>query len=61
MVLPYAVLSKSVKPERIIANSKIIDLSDDEVKELKDIEKTLSFRACPPEWTGWGSLGFPGH
>jgi len=52
------VISKSVTPERIIANSKIIDLDEKEIKELHDIEEVASFRACGPEWTGWGDLGF---
>ena len=37
----------------------IIELTEDEVKELNDIDKTHHFRACHPNWTGWGSLGFP--
>ncbi|KAI0078636.1 Aldo/keto reductase [Panus rudis PR-1116 ss-1] len=53
------VLTKSVTPERIIANSKIVDLTDEEIKELHEIEKTKPFRACAPTWTGWGWLGFP--
>ncbi|KAI0783812.1 NADP-dependent oxidoreductase domain-containing protein [Abortiporus biennis] len=53
------VLSKSVTPERIIANAKIIDLTDEEIKELHEIENTARFRACSPLWTGWGHLGFP--
>jgi len=54
------VLSKSVTPERIIANTKIIDLTEDQVAILNDIEVNAAFRACGPEWTGWGNLGF-GH
>ncbi|GJE85134.1 aldo/keto reductase [Phanerochaete sordida] len=54
-----AVLTKSVTPERVVANFKIIDLSDEEVAELHAIEKTAAFRACYPWWTGWGDLGFP--
>jgi glycerol 2-dehydrogenase (NADP+) len=42
-----------------LANSKVIALSAEEIKELNDIEKTAGFRACHPSWTGWGSLGFP--
>jgi glycerol 2-dehydrogenase (NADP+) len=54
------VLAKSVTPERIIANKKLVDLSDEEMSELKAIEKTSAFRVCSPTWTGWGDLGFPG-
>ncbi|KAI3611524.1 aldo-keto reductase [Moniliophthora roreri] len=53
------VLPKSVKKERIIANFKVIDLTDEEIKELNDISKTSSFRACHPRWTGFtDNLGF---
>ncbi|KAI0002167.1 Aldo/keto reductase [Russula compacta] len=52
------VLPKSVTPERIIANLKVVDLTEEEVAELKEINKTIQFRACPPEWAGWGNLGF---
>ncbi|KAF9652329.1 Aldo/keto reductase [Thelephora ganbajun] len=54
-----SVLSKSVTPERIRANTKLVDLSDEEVDELLAINKTNHFRCCPPGWTGYGSLGFP--
>ncbi|KAJ7163746.1 Aldo keto reductase [Mycena filopes] len=54
-----SVLPKSVTNERILSNAKIIDLTEEEVQELQDIDKTLHFRACHPKWTGWGSLGFP--
>ena len=30
-----------------------------EMKELIDIEKAHTFRACYPWWTGWGDIGFP--
>jgi len=53
------VLGKSVTPSRIIANAKIIDLTDEDVKELSDIERTSPMRVCKPWWTGWGDLGFP--
>jgi len=53
------VFPKSVTNSRIASNFKIIDLTEDEVKELNDIDKTHHFRACHPSWTGWGSLGFP--
>ncbi|GBE83967.1 Glycerol 2-dehydrogenase (NADP(+)) [Sparassis crispa] len=53
------VLPKSVTNERILANKTIIDLSPEDVAELTAIEKDHHFRACAPNWTGWGSLGFP--
>ncbi|KAF8918656.1 NADP-dependent oxidoreductase domain-containing protein [Mucidula mucida] len=53
------VLSKSVTESRIISNLTIIDLSEEEVQKLEDIDKTAHFRVCNPNWTGWGSLGFP--
>lgn len=53
------VLSKSVTNARILANANVIDLTPAEVKELQDIDKTEHFRVCHPNWTGWGSLGFP--
>ncbi|KAI9441674.1 Aldo/keto reductase [Lactarius indigo] len=43
----------------IITNLKVVDLAEEEIAELKTIEKTSHFRACPPGWTGWGNLGFP--
>ncbi|KAJ3555803.1 hypothetical protein NM688_g2372 [Phlebia brevispora] len=54
-----AVLTKSVTPERVIDNFKLIDLDDADIKELNDIEKSHTFRACYPWWTGWGDIGFP--
>jgi len=53
------VLTKSVKNSRIESNFTIIDLSDEEIAELHSIDKEIHFRACHPNWTGWGSLGFP--
>ncbi|KAJ7266895.1 Aldo keto reductase [Mycena haematopus] len=53
------VLPKSVTNSRILSNAVIIDLTDDEIKELHKIDETHHFRACHPSWTGWGSLGFP--
>ncbi|CAK5274804.1 unnamed protein product [Mycena citricolor] len=53
------VLPKSVSNERILANKTIVDLTAEEVAELQAIDKTAHFRACHPDWTGWGSLGFP--
>ncbi|KAF8155605.1 Aldo/keto reductase [Crassisporium funariophilum] len=53
------VISKSVTHSRIAANSKIVDLTEEEVQELQDIDKTNHFRVCHPNWSGWGALGFP--
>ncbi|TCD62760.1 hypothetical protein EIP91_006432 [Steccherinum ochraceum] len=53
------VLGKSVTPSRIISNNKIVDLTEEEVKELREIEQTAPFRVCTPWWTHWGDLGFP--
>ncbi|KAI0066808.1 Aldo/keto reductase [Artomyces pyxidatus] len=53
------VLAKSVTNERILANKKVIDLTEEEIAELRSIDKTNHFRVCAPDWTGWGSLGFP--
>lgn len=54
-----AVLTKSVTPERVVQNFKLVDLAVEEIAELHSIEKTAAFRACYPWWTGWGDLGFP--
>ncbi|TFL04713.1 NADP-dependent oxidoreductase domain-containing protein [Pterulicium gracile] len=53
-----SVLTKSVKEHRIKENFKIIDLEDEDIAALEAIDKTAHFRACSPDWTGWGSLGF---
>lgn len=53
------VLPKSVTKSRIENNFTIVDLTEEEVKELNDIDKKHHFRACHPNWTGWGHLGFP--
>jgi len=53
------VLPKSVTNSRIESNFKIVDLSDEEIAELQKIDDTHHFRACNPEWAGWGHLGFP--
>jgi glycerol 2-dehydrogenase (NADP+) len=53
------VLTKSVTPARIETNLKVIDLTQEDIDELHAIDKTHHFRACHPDWTGWGSLGFP--
>lgn len=57
--LACTVLGKSVTPSRIIANNNIIDLTEEDIKELSLIEKTNPMRVCKPWWTGWGDLGFP--
>jgi len=54
-----SVLAKSVTPDRIRANLTLVDLSNEEIEELLEIDKTSHFRCCPPGWTGYGSLGFP--
>lgn len=41
------------------ANFKVVELQASEIEELQAIDKTHHFRACHPDWTGWGSLGFP--
>ncbi|KAG9003432.1 hypothetical protein FRB93_011055 [Tulasnella sp. JGI-2019a] len=53
-----SVIPKSVSNSRIKNNFKIVTLSDNEVAELFKIVETHRFRACGPEWTGWGHLGF---
>ncbi|KAF8607970.1 Aldo/keto reductase [Ceratobasidium sp. AG-I] len=53
------VLPKSVKTSRIAENIQVVDLEQEEIKELLSIEKRNKFRACNPTWTGWGNLGFP--
>jgi len=53
------VIPKSVTKSRIKKNFNIISLSDEEVSELLKIAETHRYRACGPEWTGWGDLGFP--
>ena len=42
-----------------IANKGLVDLSAEDIDELLAIDKTLHFRGCHPDWTGYGSLGFP--
>ncbi|KAF9004813.1 Aldo keto reductase [Cyathus striatus] len=42
-----------------LANLKVIDIAQEDIDELHAIDKTHHFRACHPDWTGWGSLGFP--
>ncbi|KZT01050.1 Aldo/keto reductase [Laetiporus sulphureus 93-53] len=53
------VVPKSVTPERILANAKIIDLTDEDMQRLNDIEKTNFHRQGMPFWTGYKSIGFP--
>ncbi|KAH9916994.1 Aldo/keto reductase [Epithele typhae] len=53
------VIPKSVTLSRIDENMKIVDLSEEDVKELTAIEKEKHLRVCKPYWTGWGNIGFP--
>lgn len=53
------VLTKSVTPERVVDNFTLVDLEEADVKALNDIEKSHTFRACYPWWTGYGHIGFP--
>ncbi|KAF7316405.1 Aldo-keto reductase [Mycena indigotica] len=53
------VLPKSVTNTRILSNAVVVDLTKEEIDELEEIDKTHHFRACHPDWTGYGSLGFP--
>jgi glycerol 2-dehydrogenase (NADP+) len=43
----------------LIENFTIVELSKEEIDELHSIDKQHHFRACHPNWTGFGSLGFP--
>lgn len=43
------VLPKSVTPERIKDNAEVIQLSEDEIKELVTLSDTSPYRACGPE------------
>ncbi|KAI0763166.1 Aldo/keto reductase [Irpex lacteus] len=52
------VLAKSVTPQRVIDNLKLVDLSSEEIDELTSLEKESPFRVCKPWWTGHGDLGF---
>ncbi len=52
------VLAKSVTPQRVIDNLKLVDLSSEEIDELTSLEKKSPFRVCKPWWTGHGDLGF---
>ena len=52
------VIPKSVTPSRIEANAKVVELSEEEQAELLKIGETQPYRACKPEWAGWGDLGF---
>jgi glycerol 2-dehydrogenase (NADP+) len=53
------VIPKSVTPARIANNSTLVELTQQEIDELHTIDKEHHFRACHPDWTGYGSLGFP--
>ena len=52
------VIPKSVTNNRIKANANVVALSKEEIAELLKVHETERFRACNPEWTGWGDLGF---
>jgi len=52
------VLPKSVTPERVKSNFVTVDFTDEEIANLLKIAETDPYRACGPEWTGWGDLGF---
>ena len=54
-----SVVPKSVTPSRIDENAKLVDLSDEDVRELTAIEQKNHKRMCKPFWTGWGAIGFP--
>jgi len=53
------VLPKSVKKHRVEENFVVVDLTPEEITELNKIGEKHHFRACNPEWAGWGHLGFP--
>ena len=53
------VIPKSITPHRIDQNATIVDLSDEDVRELIAIEFENHTRFCKPYWTGWGNIGFP--
>lgn len=53
------VIPKSVTAQRITENAKIIDLAEEDVKELAGVEKNNHKRLGKPYWTGWGNIGFP--
>lgn len=53
-----AVIPKSVTPTRILANTRLVELTKEEVSEIAKIGETKTFRVCGPKWTGWGDLGF---
>nr|VWP01928.1 Aspartyl proteinase [Ganoderma boninense] len=53
------VIPKSVTPSRIDENTKLVDLSDEDVLELTALEQKNHNRVCKPFWTGWGTIGFP--
>jgi len=53
------VVPKSVTNSRILSNKTIVELKPEEIAELQKIDESHHFRACHPNWTGWGGLGFP--
>ena len=54
-----SVIPKSIAPNRIEENAKMVELKEDDIIELAGIEKEKHFRAWKPYWTGWGNIGFP--
>ncbi|KAG5220505.1 NADP-dependent oxidoreductase domain-containing protein [Salix suchowensis] len=59
-VTPANVLvSLQANRPNVTANKTIIDLTEEDIAKLQAIDNTHHFRACHPDWTGWGSLGFP--
>ncbi|OSX61141.1 hypothetical protein POSPLADRAFT_1182299 [Postia placenta MAD-698-R-SB12] len=55
----FTVIPKSVTPERIVSNKKIIDLTPEDLQKVSDVEKAGTLRVCKPYWTGYGGIGFP--
>ncbi|KAL1948822.1 hypothetical protein VTO73DRAFT_10628 [Trametes versicolor] len=55
----FTVIPKSVTPSRIEENATIVDLTEEDIKEIASIEKENHNRVCKPYWTGWGNIGFP--
>ncbi|KAI0717030.1 Aldo/keto reductase [Earliella scabrosa] len=53
------VVPKSVTAHRIEANAKIVDLTEEEVRELAGVEKSNHKRFVTPYWIGWDNIGFP--
>jgi len=39
------------------ANNQLVELTEEDLAQIDSVYPVLSFRACGPLWTGWGSLG----